>query len=60
MHRSAVKKKLANIFNCIFESSKSAKIAEFFTEYGLCELYDFALTLRALSVPAPPTAFTSC
>jgi hypothetical protein len=52
MHRFAVYKELAIIFNCSFESSKSGKIGKLFVETGLCEIHDFALTTPALTTVA--------
>jgi hypothetical protein len=53
MHRSAVNKESAVIFNCIFQSSKTGKIAKLFVENGLCEIYDSALTKTALTIAVP-------
>ena len=53
MRRSSVNKQSTNIFNCIFESSKAAKNEELFVENGLREIYDFELTMAALSMIAP-------
>jgi hypothetical protein len=43
----------AVIFNCSFESSKSAKIEELFVENGLWEIHDFELTIAVLTIRAP-------
>jgi hypothetical protein len=58
MHRAAVNRECAVIFNCSFESSESGKIGEFLTENGLCEIHDSGLTMPALSIVARLRGFT--
>jgi hypothetical protein len=46
------------IFNCSFESSKSAKIEELFVENGLCGTRISALTMSVLTMIEPYGAYT--